>query len=130
PSLGGPAKGHLVREIDALGGEMAANIDRSYIQIRWLNTKKGPAVRAMRAQADKVRYHREMRNALEREANLDLKQVIVDEILESKGRVIGVRTNTGYVYRARNVVICTGTYLSGRIHIGEANFLSGPYGQH
>lgn len=130
PSLGGPAKGHLVREIDALGGEMAAAIDRAYIQIRWLNTKKGPAVRAMRAQADKVRYYKEMRKALERETNLDLLQAIVDEILESQGRVVGVRTNTGSVYNAKKVILCTGTYLAGEIHIGDASFASGPYGQH
>lgn len=130
PSIGGPAKGHLVREIDALGGEMAANIDRSYIQLRWLNTKKGPAVRALRAQADKVRYHTEMRRALEEQANLDLKQTIVDEILVTDGRVVGVRTNTGSIYQARKVILCTGTYLGGKVHIGDVNFASGPSGQH
>lgn len=130
PSVGGPAKGHLVREIDALGGELASNIDHTYIQIRWLNTKKGPAVRAMRAQADKELYHKEMRKALERAPNLDLKQTIVDDILESGGEVVGVRTNTGSVYKARTLIVCTGTYLGGRIHIGEASFTSGPYGQY
>lgn len=129
PSIGGPAKGHLVREIDALGGEMAANIDRSCLQIRWLNTKKGPAVRALRAQADKERYQNEMRKALDRQANLDLRQTSVDEIAVSDGRVIGIRTDTGKFYRASSVIVCTGTYLGGKIHIGETSYQSGPSGQ-
>lgn len=129
PSIGGPAKGHLVREIDALGGEMAANIDRSCLQIRWLNTKKGPAVRALRAQADKERYQQEMRKALDRQVNLDLRQISVDEIVVSDGRVVGVRTDTGTLYGAPSVIVCTGTYLGGKIHIGEASYQSGPSGQ-
>ena len=129
PSIGGPAKGHLVREIDALGGEMAANIDRSCLQIRWLNTKKGPAVRALRAQADKQLYQKEMRKAIDRQANLDLKEIAVDEIEVSDGRVIGVRTNTGVLCRASSVIVCTGTYLGGKIYIGEASYQSGPSGQ-
>lgn len=129
PSIGGPAKGHLVREIDALGGEMAANIDRSCLQIRWLNTKKGPAVRALRAQADKQLYQKEMRKALDRQANLDLKEIVVDEIAVSDGRVIGICTGTGTLYRASSVIVCTGTYLGGKIHIGETSYQSGPSGQ-
>ncbi|NLU42090.1 MAG: tRNA uridine-5-carboxymethylaminomethyl(34) synthesis enzyme MnmG [Firmicutes bacterium] len=129
PSIGGPAKGHLVREIDALGGEMAANIDRSCLQIRWLNTKKGPAVRALRAQADKERYQQEMRKALDRQVNLDLRQISVDEIVVSDGRVVGVRTDTGTLYGAPSVIVCTGTYLGGKIHIGETSYQSGPSGQ-
>lgn len=129
PSIGGPAKGIVVREIAALGGEMARNIDRTYIQMRMLNTGKGPAVQALRAQADKSLYGLTMKYTLEQQANLTLMQGMVEEILTEGGRVHGVRTKTGAEYIAQSVVLTTGTYLRGRIFIGDISYESGPNGQ-
>lgn len=129
PSIGGPAKGIVVREIDALGGEMARNIDRTYIQMRMLNTGKGPAVQALRAQADKVLYGLTMKHTLLHTPGLDLKQGMVEEILAENGRVKGIVTKTGAEYHAKTVVLTTGTYLRGRIFIGDVSYESGPNGQ-
>jgi tRNA uridine 5-carboxymethylaminomethyl modification enzyme len=129
PSIGGPAKGIVVREIDALGGEMARNIDKTYIQMRMLNTGKGPAVQALRAQADKALYGLTMKYTLENQPNLSLKQAMVEEILTENGRVKGVVTKSGVEYHASTVVLTTGTYLRGRIFIGEVSYESGPNGQ-
>ncbi|WP_148137969.1 tRNA uridine-5-carboxymethylaminomethyl(34) synthesis enzyme MnmG [Candidatus Formimonas warabiya] len=130
PAIGGPAKGHLVREIDALGGEMGLMIDRSQIQIRLLNTGKGPAVHALRAQADKKLYQQEMTVVLQSQENLDVKQATVDQILVENYRVAGVVTKTGARFSASTVVLTTGTYLRGRIIIGDTHFQGGPNGQH
>ncbi|WP_029422170.1 tRNA uridine-5-carboxymethylaminomethyl(34) synthesis enzyme MnmG [Alicyclobacillus macrosporangiidus] len=129
PSIGGPAKGIVVREIAALGGEMARNIDRTYIQMRMLNTGKGPAVQALRAQADKALYGLTMKCTLENQPNLSLKQGMVEEILTQNGRVKGVVTKSGAEYHAKAIVLTTGTYLRGRIFIGEVSYESGPNGQ-
>lgn len=126
PSVGGPAKGTVVREIDALGGEMGKNIDKTYIQMRMLNTGKGPAVRALRAQADKWDYHEEMKRTIENTPNLTLRQAIVDDLVVEDGECKGVVTNTGARYRAKSVVLTTGTAARGRIFIGELNYSSGP----
>jgi len=129
PSIGGPAKGIVVREIDALGGEMGKNIDKTYIQMRMLNTGKGPAVRALRAQADKVLYQREMKKTLERQPNLTLRQGMVEKLIVENGVCQGVITKTGAVYRAKAVVLTTGTFLRGEIIIGELKYSSGPNNQ-
>ncbi|MGN0941205.1 MAG: tRNA uridine-5-carboxymethylaminomethyl(34) synthesis enzyme MnmG [Selenomonadaceae bacterium] len=129
PSVGGPAKGHLVREIDALGGEMGVNADKTCIQFRMLNTGKGPAVQALRAQADKKLYQFTMKETCERQENLDVKQLLVDEIIVEDGTVKGVVIETGEIYRAPAVIIATGTYLRGRIIIGETTYSAGPNGQ-
>jgi tRNA uridine 5-carboxymethylaminomethyl modification enzyme len=129
PSIGGPAKGIVVREIDALGGEMARNIDKTYIQMRMLNTGKGPAVHALRAQADKHLYGQTMKHTIENTPNLTLRQAMVEEILTENGRVTGVVTKTGAVYRGKAVVLTTGTYLRGRVIIGDISYQSGPNGQ-
>jgi len=129
PSIGGPAKGVVVREIDALGGEMARNIDRTYIQMRMLNTGKGPAVQALRAQADKPLYGLTMKHLLEHQENLDLKQGMVEEILVQHGTVRGIVTKSGVEYQAEAVVLTTGTYLRGRVFIGDVSYESGPNGQ-
>ncbi len=129
PSIGGPAKGIVVREIDALGGEMARNIDHTYIQMRMLNTGKGPAVQALRAQADKALYGLTMKYTLENQPNLSLKQGMVEEILTEGGRVKGVVTKSGAEYHASTVVLTTGTYLRGRVFIGDVSYESGPNGQ-
>ncbi|KRK48537.1 tRNA uridine 5-carboxymethylaminomethyl modification enzyme GidA [Secundilactobacillus kimchicus JCM 15530] len=126
PSVGGPAKGIVVREIDALGGEMGRNIDKTYVQMRMLNTGKGPAVRALRAQADKHAYHAEMKHTLEQEPNLTLRQGIVDDLIVENGECKGVITNTGAHYKAKAVVICAGTAARGKIIIGELMYSSGP----
>lgn len=126
PSLGGPAKGIVVREIDALGGEMGRNIDKAYIQMRMLNTAKGPAVRALRAQADKHIYSNEMKKTLERQENLDLKQSVVDELLVEDGTVKGVVTHTGASYTAQAVVLTAGTSSRGQIVVGDLKYSSGP----
>lgn len=129
PSIGGPAKGHLVREIDALGGAMGRAIDRTYLQMRLLNTQKGPAVWALRAQADKIVYQREIQAELERQPHLTIRQAEVDEILvDSNGRANGVRTRTGLEFIAKAVILATGTFLQGRIFIGKLNYASGPMG--
>lgn len=126
PSVGGPAKGVVVREIDALGGEMGRNIDRTYIQMRLLNTGKGPAVQALRAQADKHAYAASMKDVLENADNLDLRQGLVDELIMEDGVCQGVRTNTGAIYRADAVVLTTGTSSRGKIIIGDLSYSSGP----
>lgn len=129
PSIGGPAKGHVVREIDALGGEMGRNIDKTFIQMRMLNTGKGPAVHALRAQADKFLYQHTMKQTLERTERLTLRQAMVEEVIVEGGRCKGVRTKTGAEYSAQAVVITTGTYLRGKIIIGELMYESGPNNQ-
>ncbi|MFV0560379.1 MAG: tRNA uridine-5-carboxymethylaminomethyl(34) synthesis enzyme MnmG [Enterococcus sp.] len=126
PSVGGPAKGVVVREIDALGGEMGKNIDKTYIQMRMLNTGKGPAVRALRAQADKHAYSNEMKHTIEKEENLTLRQGIVEELVVEDGICCGVVTSTGARYSAKTVVITAGTALRGEIIIGELKYSSGP----
>ncbi|EHT8060048.1 tRNA uridine-5-carboxymethylaminomethyl(34) synthesis enzyme MnmG [Staphylococcus pseudintermedius] len=126
PSVGGPAKGIVVREIDALGGQMAKTIDKTHIQMRMLNTGKGPAVRALRAQADKVLYQQEMKRILEDEDNLEVMQGMVDELIIEDGEVKGVRTNIGTKYRAKAVILTTGTFLRGEIILGNLKYSSGP----
>lgn len=128
PAIGGLAKGHLVKEIDALGGEMAKNIDATGIQFRQLNTKKGPAVRSSRAQADLNLYHLRMKRVLERQENLFIRQAMVEEILADGGVVKGVSTNTGEIFLSKTVIITTGTFLRGLVHIGLKNFPSGRLG--
>ncbi len=129
PAVGGPAKGHLVREIDALGGEMGINTDRTAIQMRMLNTGKGPAVHALRAQADKKLYQQYMKETLENQPNLDVKQLLVEELLVESDAVTGVTTETGETFSCRCVVIATGTYLRGKVIIGDAAYPGGPNGQ-
>lgn len=129
PSIGGPAKGHVVREIDALGGEMGRNIDKTFIQMRMLNTGKGPAVHALRAQADKFSYQHTMKETLEKEPNLTLRQGMVEELIVEDGNCVGVITKTGAEYRAKAVVLTTGTYLRGKIIMGELTYESGPNNQ-
>lgn len=126
PSVGGPAKGIVVREIDALGGEMGHNIDKTYVQMRMLNTGKGPAVRALRAQADKHVYHRSMKETIEKQPNLDLRQATVDQLIVEDGVCKGVITNTGARYHAKTVVLTVGTAARGKIIIGELQYESGP----
>ena len=126
PSVGGPAKGIVVREIDALGGEMGHNIDKTYVQMRMLNTGKGPAVRALRAQADKHAYHRSMKETIEKQPNLDLRQATVDQLIVEDGVCKGVITNTGARYHAKTVVLTVGTAARGKIIIGELQYESGP----
>ena len=128
PSIGGTGKGHLVREIDALGGEMGLNIDKTFIQSRMLNTAKGPAVHSLRAQADKNEYHIEMKKTLEAEENLRLKQGEVVDLIIEDGKACGVVLKTGAVYTAKAVILATGTFLAGKIFIGESAFESGPNG--
>jgi tRNA uridine 5-carboxymethylaminomethyl modification enzyme len=129
PSVGGPAKGIVVREIDALGGEMGKNIDKTHIQMRMLNTGKGPAVRALRAQADKFSYQHEMKKTLENEKNLTLVQGMVEQLIVEDGVCKGVITKTGATYEAKTVVITTGTFLRGEIILGELKYSSGPNNQ-
>jgi tRNA uridine 5-carboxymethylaminomethyl modification enzyme len=129
PSVGGPAKGIVVREIDALGGEMGRNIDKTHIQMRMLNTGKGPAVRALRAQADKFLYQHEMKRTLENEPNMTLLQGMVEELIVEDGECKGVVTMTGAAYRAKTVVITTGTFLRGEIILGDLKYSSGPNNQ-
>ena len=128
PSIGGTGKGHLVREIDALGGEMGINIDKTFIQSKMLNTAKGQAVHSLRAQADKNKYHLEMKKTIEREPNLDMKQGEVTDIIVEDGKVCGVETKTHSYYTAKAVVLATGTFLRGKIFIGDSAFSSGPNG--
>jgi tRNA uridine 5-carboxymethylaminomethyl modification enzyme len=129
PAVGGPAKGQLVREIDALGGEMGKNTDKSAIQMRMLNTAKGPAVHALRAQADKLRYHINMKQVLQNQENLDVKQVHVERIIVKGGEVNGIVGSTGATFLARAIILTTGTYLQGRVIIGDLAYSSGPHGQ-
>ncbi len=128
PNIGGTSKGHLVKEIDALGGEMGKNIDKTYIQSKMLNISKGPAVHSLRAQADKQDYSREMRKILENTDNLTLKQAEVTEILVEEGKVTGVKTFTGAIYPAKAVILCTGTYLNARCITGDISNYTGPNG--
>ncbi len=128
PSIGGTGKGHLVREIDALGGEMGINIDKTFIQSRMLNTAKGPAVHSLRAQADKNEYHIEMKKTIEKEENLHLKQGEVIDLIVEDGKACGVVLKTGSCYRAKAVILATGTFLAGKIFIGDSAYNSGPNG--
>ena len=128
PHIGGSSKGHLVREIDCLGGEMGKNIDKTYLQLRMLNTSKGPAVYSLRAQADRKRYQMEMKHTLERQKNLFLKQAEIVNLGIENGRIKSIETNVGAVYNVKEVILCTGTYLKGKIFIGEESFESGPDG--
>ena len=129
PAIGGLAKGHLVKEIDALGGEMAKNIDKTGIQFRRLNTKKGPAVRSSRAQADKKAYQDEMKRVLESQPRLDIKQVLVDELLTEDGRCIGILSQTRTAYLGKTVILTTGTFLKGLIHLGDVSYSAGRAGE-
>ena len=128
PNIGGTSKGHLVREIDSLGGEMGKNIDKTFIQSKMLNKSKGPAVYSLRAQADRKKYQREMKHTLEQQENLYIKQAEIVDIKVENGQVVGIETNIGAIYNVKAVVIATGTYLKGKIYIGEVNFESGPDG--
>lgn len=128
PSIGGTGKGHLVCEIDALGGEMGLNIDKTFLQSKMLNTSKGPAVHSLRAQADKTKYHLEMKKTIEKEPNLHLKQAEVIDLVIEDGSVQGVITRTFTRYNAKAVILCTGTFLGGKIFIGDSAFRSGPNG--
>lgn len=128
PHIGGSSKGHLVREIDALGGEMGKNIDKTMIQIKMLNTSKGPAVHSLRAQADRKRYHMEMKHTLEKQENLFLKQGEIVDIKVENGKVVGIETSVGAVYNVKAVIVATGTYLKGKIFMGEFSEESGPDG--
>lgn len=128
PSIGGTGKGHLVREIDALGGEMAINIDKTFIQSKMLNTRKGPAVHSLRCQADKEEYHREMKKTIERTENLTLRQMEIVNLIVEENSIVGVVSVTNAVYKAKAVIIATGTFLNGKIFIGESSFTSGPNG--
>ncbi len=128
PNIGGSSKGHLVREVDALGGEMGKVIDRTFIQSKMLNKSKGPAVHSLRAQADKAQYSRAMRQVLERQENLEIKQMEVVKILAEEGKVTGVQTYSGAVYPCRAVILCTGTYLKARCIYGEVSSNTGPNG--
>lgn len=129
PAVGGPGKSHLVREIDALGGEMAINTDKTCIQMRMLNTGKGPAVYSLRAQSDKKVYQMTMTETLENQKNLDVKQLLITELLFEGNKVTGVVTELGEAYRAKAVILATGTYLKGKILIGDCSYAGGPMGQ-
>ena len=128
PHIGGSSKGHLVREIDCLGGEMGKNIDKTFVQMRMLNTSKGPAVYSLRAQADRKAYQRKMKHTLEKQPNLYLKQAEIVNIGIENGKVKNIETNVGAVYEVSEIILCTGTYLQGKIYIGETSFESGPDG--
>ena len=128
PNVGGSSKGHLVREIDALGGEMGKNIDKTFIQSKMLNSSKGPAVHSLRAQADKKDYSQEMRKTLENTDNLTIRQAEVSELMVKDGKIIGVKTYSGATYHAKAVVLCTGTYLKARCIYGDVSNPTGPNG--
>ena len=128
PHIGGSSKGHLVREIDCLGGEMGKNIDKTMIQIKMLNTSKGPAVHSLRAQADRKRYQMEMKHTIERQENLELKQAEITKINVEDGKVVSIETSVGAIYKVKSVIVSTGTYLKGKIFIGEFSQESGPDG--
>ncbi len=128
PHIGGSSKGHLVREIDALGGEMAKNIDKTMIQIKMLNTSKGPAVHSLRAQADRKKYQAEMKHTLEKQENLQVKQGEIVDIVVENGKVTAIKTDVGAVYNVKAVILATGTYLKGKIFIGDYSKESGPDG--
>ena len=128
PHIGGSSKGHLVREIDCLGGEMGKNIDKTFIQMRMLNTSKGPAVYSLRAQADRKMYQMEMKHTLEKQKNLYIKQAEIVNIGTENGKICSIETNIGAVYKVKEIILCTGTYLKGKIYIGETSYESGPDG--
>ena len=128
PHIGGSSKGHLVREIDALGGEMGKNIDKTMIQIKMLNTSKGPAVHSLRAQADRKKYQAEMKHTLEKQENLEVKQGEIVDILVENGKISAIKTDVGAVYKVKAVILATGTYLKGKIFIGDYSKESGPDG--
>ena len=128
PNIGGSSKGHLVRELDALGGEMGKVIDQTFIQSKMLNSSKGPAVYSLRAQADKANYSKTMRQVLQNQENLDIRQMEVTEILAEDGKITGVQTYSGAIYRCKAVVLCTGTYLKARCIYGEISTHTGPNG--
>ncbi len=128
PNIGGTAKGHIVREIDALGGEMGVNIDHTFIQSRMLNTSKGPAVHSLRAQADKMKYQQRMKTVLEKQENLQVKQIEVTKLLVEDNKVCGVVTRNGAAYKCKAVILATGTYLRGKIIIGDVSYSGGPNG--
>ena len=128
PNIGGTGKGHLVREIDALGGEMGINIDHTFIQSRMLNTSKGPAVHSLRAQADKVKYQFRMKSVLENQENLQIRQIEVVEVISEGNKVVGVATKNGAIFECKAVILATGTYLKGKVIIGEISYSSGPNG--
>ena len=128
PHIGGSSKGHLVREIDALGGEMGKNIDKTMIQIKMLNTSKGPAVHSLRAQADRKKYQMEMKHTLEKQENLEVKQAEIVDIVVENGKIKAIKTNVGAVYNVKALILATGTYLKGKIFIGEFSQESGPDG--
>ena len=128
PHIGGTSKGHLVREIDSLGGEMGKNIDKTMIQLRMLNTSKGPAVHSLRAQADRKRYQMEMKHTLEKQENLFIKQAEIVDIGVENGKIKSITTNIGAIYEVDSIILATGTYLKGKIFIGENAFESGPDG--
>ena len=128
PHIGGSSKGHLVREIDALGGEMGKNIDKTMIQVKMLNTSKGPAVHSLRAQADRKKYQAEMKHTLEKQENLDVKQAEIVDIELEDGHVSSIKTDLGAIYKVKTVIVATGTYLKGKIFIGEYSKESGPDG--
>lgn len=128
PHIGGSSKGHLVREIDCLGGEMGKNIDKTFTQLRMLNTSKGPAVYSLRAQADRKQYQAEMKHTLEKQENLYLKQAEIVDITVEDGKVKSLETNIGAIYEVDSIIVATGTYLKGKIYIGETSFESGPDG--
>ena len=129
PAIGGQGKGHLVKEIDALGGEIAKAIDQTGIQFRQLNTSKGPAVRSSRAQADKKNYQNYMKEILEKQENLDIKEVLVEELLTENGKCIGVLSHTKTAYLAEMVILTTGTFLKGTIHVGDVSYSAGRAGE-
>ncbi|MCI5839301.1 MAG: tRNA uridine-5-carboxymethylaminomethyl(34) synthesis enzyme MnmG [Peptoniphilaceae bacterium] len=128
PNVGGTGKGHIVREIDALGGEMAINIDKTFIQSRMLNTSKGPAVHSLRVQADKRRYHEEMKKTLENQDNLDIFEQEVTKLNVKDGKIVSCETKQGAIFNAKAIIIATGTYLNGKILMGEVSYTSGPHG--
>ena len=128
PHIGGSSKGHLVREIDCLGGEMGKNIDKTFVQMRMLNTSKGPAVYSLRAQADRKKYQMKMKHTLERQPNLYLKQAEIVDIGVENNKITSIETNVGAVYKVKEIILCTGTYLRGKIFIGENSFEGGPDG--
>lgn len=129
PSIGGPAKSHLVKEIDALGGEMGVNMDKSFIQMRILNTKKGPAVRSLRAQADRKEYARNMKKTVENQENLDIIQDIVTGIISENGVVTGISTKNGLIFNTKKLILCTGTFLNGLLYIGDKIIEGGRMGE-
>ena len=130
PNVGGSSKGHLVRELDALGGEMGKNIDKTFIQSKMLNESKGPAVHSLRAQADKQEYSRQMRKTMENTEHLTIRQAEVSELIVEDGQIKGVKTFSGAIYHAKAVVLCTGTYLRARCIYGDVSNPTGPNGLH